>query len=119
MLTRGMSQLGMMVDLSAQGMGLRCKRFMCLVENGIVSHLTVDEGESARGVCASTAERALEEAKFRVNGRTLQSELEREAEARAGAAAAAAAVAVASTARETGTGEIEPLSVRGYIHRLM
>lgn len=60
-------QLGMMVDMSAQGMGLRCKRFMCIVENGKFSDVTVDDGEGSRGVCAATAERVLDASPSRVS----------------------------------------------------
>lgn len=51
----------MMVDLTHQGMGLRCKRFMCVVENGIVTHTRV--GEKVAPVSAAAAEKALDESK--------------------------------------------------------
>lgn len=55
------SQLGMMVDLTHQGMGLRCKRFMCIVENGVVTHTRV--GDKVATVSAVAAVHALDEPK--------------------------------------------------------
>lgn len=50
-------QLGMMVDLSAQGMGPRCKRFLCVVEDGVVTHTRM--GDTVELVSASAVEKVL------------------------------------------------------------
>ena len=50
-------QLGMLVDLSGQGMGLRCKRFMLVVEGGKVTHTKV--GDKVDLVSADAAEKVL------------------------------------------------------------
>lgn len=50
-----------MVDLTHQGMGLRCKRFMCVVEDGVVTHTRV--GKSVAPVSAAAAEKALDDTK--------------------------------------------------------
>lgn len=57
MASRARAQLGLLVDLSAQGMGLRCKRFMCVVEGGVVTHTSV--GDNVELVSATAAERVL------------------------------------------------------------
>jgi glutaredoxin/glutathione-dependent peroxiredoxin len=44
---------GLDVDLSANGMGIRCKRFSALIENGVVKQMNI---EPAPGVNASSAE---------------------------------------------------------------
>ncbi|CAM9321377.1 unnamed protein product [Ectocarpus sp. 4 AP-2014] len=49
--------LGMMVDLSAQGMGPRCKRFLCVVEDGVVTHTRM--GDTVELVSASAVEKVL------------------------------------------------------------
>lgn len=51
----------MLVDLSAQGMGPRCKRFVCVVENGVVTHTKV--GDTVELVSANAVERVLDERK--------------------------------------------------------
>lgn len=44
-------------DATAGGMGLRCKRFAMIVDEGVVKALGIDE----KGVEASSAERVLEQ----------------------------------------------------------
>lgn len=34
----------LLLDASAYGMGTRCKRFAMIVENGVITHLAIDEG---------------------------------------------------------------------------
>lgn len=51
----------MLVDLSAQGMGPRCKRFVCVVEDGVVTHTKV--GDKVELVSANAVERVLDEPK--------------------------------------------------------
>lgn len=36
-------QLGLEMDLTAKGMGMRCQRFAMVVSNGIVQHIAVEE----------------------------------------------------------------------------
>eukprot|EP00752_Nemacystus_decipiens_P006047 g5458.t1 len=79
--------LGLLVDLSAQGMGLRCKRFMCVVEGGVVVHTSV--GEKVELVSATAAERALSgEREGPRKGGLFEKLLGREVEARAAEAEA-------------------------------
>ncbi|CAM9522058.1 unnamed protein product [Scytosiphon promiscuus] len=74
--------LGLLVDLTAQGMGLRCKRFMCVVEGGVVTHVSV--GDNVELVSAAAAERALSgEPEGPTKGGLLEKLLGREVEARA------------------------------------
>ena len=48
----------MMVDLTPHGMGLRCKRFVCVVDRGVVTYVKV--GDRATGpVSASAVSKAL------------------------------------------------------------
>ncbi len=49
--------LGLEKDATAGGMGLRCKRFAMIVDDGVVKTLGIDE----KGVEASSAERVLEQ----------------------------------------------------------
>ena len=49
--------LGLEVDMSGGGLGVRCRRFSMLVDDGVVRALNVEEG---RGVDASGAARMLE-----------------------------------------------------------
>lgn len=51
----------MLVDLSGQGMGPRCKRFVCVIEGGVVTHTKV--GDTVEEVSASAVERVLDEPK--------------------------------------------------------
>lgn len=46
---------GLLLDARAHGMGERCKRFAMIVDNGVVSHLTIDE----KGLDATSAEAIL------------------------------------------------------------
>lgn len=46
-----------MVDLSAQGMGPRCKRFLCVVEDGVVTYTRL--GDTVELVSASAVEKVL------------------------------------------------------------
>ena len=50
--------LGLEVDASGYGMGLRSKRFALVAEDGIVTHLAV---EPAGGIDVSSAEKILAE----------------------------------------------------------
>lgn len=80
-------QLGLLVDLSAQGMGLRCKRFMCVVEGGVVTHTSV--GDKVELVSAKAAERVLSgEGEGPRQGGLFEKLLGREVEARAAEAEA-------------------------------
>eukprot|EP00903_Cladosiphon_okamuranus_P018198 g16741.t1 len=79
--------LGLLVDLSAQGMGLRCKRFMCVVEGGVVTHTSV--GDKVDLVSATAAERVLSgEREGPRRGGLFEKLLGREVEARAAEAEA-------------------------------
>jgi peroxiredoxin len=49
--------LGLEMDATGYGMGMRCKRFSMIVEDGVVKHLAV---EPAGGVDVSSAEKILE-----------------------------------------------------------
>lgn len=82
----------MMVDLSTDGMGLRCRRFMLVTENGKVTHVAVGDGPGMGGVSAVAAERALDATRRETaqEETELYTKLERELEARAAAAAVAA-----------------------------
>lgn len=85
----------MMVDLSADGMGLRCRRFLLVAEEGKVTHVAVSEGPGMGGVTAVAAERALAATRPETQEelQELHAELERELETRATAAAVAAEAA--------------------------
>lgn len=48
----------MMVDLTQQGMGLRCKRFVCIIEGGMVTHTKV--GDEVGPVSAAAVEKVLD-----------------------------------------------------------
>lgn len=48
----------MMVDLTQQGMGLRCKRFVCIIEGGMVTHTRV--GDEVGPVSAAAVEKVLD-----------------------------------------------------------
>lgn len=75
-------QLGLLVDLTSQGMGLRCKRFMCVVEGGVVTHTSV--GDKVELVSATAVENALSEAREGPRrGGLFEKLLGREVEARA------------------------------------
>ena len=50
--------LGLELDLGALGMGLRCKRFAMVVEDGVVKHLAIEA--STGGLDVSSAEKILE-----------------------------------------------------------
>lgn len=52
------ASLGMMVDLTQQGMGLRCKRFVCIIEGGMVTHTKV--GDEVGPVSAAAVEKVLD-----------------------------------------------------------
>lgn len=83
----------MMVDLTNQGMGLRCKRFVCVVEGGVVSHTRI--GDEAVPMSALSVEKALGERssdidlveKGPVKGGLLERLIGREVETRAAEAA--------------------------------
>lgn len=77
----------MVIDLSQQGMGLRCKRFVCVVEGGVVTHTRV--GDKVGLVSAATVEKVLEGTKDSAqrNGGLLDKLLGREMESRAAEAA--------------------------------
>ena len=47
-----------MIDLTQQGMGLRCKRFVCILEGGMVTHTRV--GDEVGPVSAAAVEKVLE-----------------------------------------------------------
>lgn len=49
---------GLELDLTAAGMGLRCKRYAMIVENGVVKTLNI---ETERGVNVSSAETILQQ----------------------------------------------------------
>lgn len=74
----------MMVDLTHQGMGLRCKRFVCVVDHGVIKYTKV--GDRATGpVSASSVSLALEgeEQGGPRNGGLFEKLLGREVKARA------------------------------------
>lgn len=48
----------MMIDLTQQGMGLRCKRFVCIIEGGMVTHTRV--GDEVGPVSAGAVEKVLD-----------------------------------------------------------
>lgn len=50
-------QLGLEMDATAGGLGMRCRRFAAIVDDGVVSHLAV---ETEKGVNVSGAEHILE-----------------------------------------------------------
>lgn len=85
----------MMIDLSADGMGLRCRRFMLIAEGGKATYVSVSEGPGMGGVSAVAAERALAATRPETPEelRELHAELERELETRATKAAVAAEAA--------------------------
>ena len=49
--------LGLELDLIERGLGVRCKRFSMIVDDGVISHLNVDEGPAME---LSSAEKILE-----------------------------------------------------------
>lgn len=49
------NSVGLVMDGTAYGMGLRCKRYAMVVDNGVVTHLAVDE----KGLEKSSAEAIL------------------------------------------------------------
>ncbi len=49
--------LGLELDLVERGLGIRSKRYSMIVDNGVISHLNVDEGP---GMEVSSAEKILE-----------------------------------------------------------
>lgn len=51
----------MMIDLTQQGMGLRCKRFVCIIEGGMVTHTRV--GDEVGPVSAGAVEKVLDVSK--------------------------------------------------------
>lgn len=46
--------MGLDVDLSAAGLGVRCKRYSALVDDGVVRELNVEEDVSALTVCSAS-----------------------------------------------------------------
>ncbi|CAM9234175.1 unnamed protein product [Sphacelaria rigidula] len=99
--------LGMMIDLSANGMSLRCRRFMLVAEAGKVTHVAVSEGPGLGGVSARAAERAVAatQAETPEEMKELHAELERELESRAAAAAVAAEAAGSKGGKRRKTGK--------------
>ena len=49
--------LGLELDLIERGLGIRSKRFSMIVDDGVISHLNVDEGPAME---LSSAEKILE-----------------------------------------------------------
>ena len=45
--------MGLTLDVSGAGMGSRSKRYAAVIENGVITHLAVDEGGIEFSTCSA------------------------------------------------------------------